>query len=256
MKALIALLFLPTVALAGAFDGTWKMNLASAKVTGKPDVYSLVDGTYTCSSCDPPLIVKADGAEHAVSGHVYYDTAMVKVTGPKSVEVTVKQGGKLVNQSVVTVSDDGQMLTGKYTSYTGAKPITGGYSEKRVAPGPAGSHAVSGSWQGQTMAGDDTSTTIRFRETPDGFAMEWNGQKYEARFDGKQYPLQGDAGKTMVSVKKIDASTIEETDYRQGKTADVIRNVLSKDGKSIAVTDQDVVHGQTTTYTLDKQPGK
>jgi len=82
MKRLVpTLLLVPATALAGsAFDGTWKSNLESVKTTGKPDVYLLADGEYTCSSCSPELKVKADGAEHKVSGHAYYDTVMVKVT--------------------------------------------------------------------------------------------------------------------------------------------------------------------------------
>jgi hypothetical protein len=65
-------------ALAGsAFDGTWRTNLESVKTSGKPDVYLLAGGEYTCSSCSPELKVEADGAEHKVSGHAYYDTVMV-----------------------------------------------------------------------------------------------------------------------------------------------------------------------------------
>src|SRR5215831_13249044 len=96
MKGLIpALLLIPATALAGsAFDGTWKTNLESIKATGKPDMYLLAGGEYTCLSCSPELKVKADGAEHKVSGHAYYDTAMVKVTGSNSDEQVLKQGDK------------------------------------------------------------------------------------------------------------------------------------------------------------------
>ena len=75
------------------------------------------------------LKVKADGAEHAVSGHAYYDTAMVKVLSTT--------------------------LTGKFTNHLGAKTVTGEVVEKRVAPGPPGSHAVSGSWLQQHAAGNE-----------------------------------------------------------------------------------------------------
>jgi hypothetical protein len=34
---------------------------------------------------------------------------------------------------------------------------------------------------------------------------------------------------------------------------DEIHLAAAQDGKTIAVTDKDVAHGQTTTYTLDKQ---
>jgi hypothetical protein len=83
--------------------------------------------------------------------------------------------------------------------------------------------------------------------------MRWNGQSYDAKFDGKEYPVAGDPGKTTVSLKKINNTTVEETDHRQSKVVDEIRLALAKDGSSIAVTDKDVALGQTITYTLEKQ---
>jgi hypothetical protein len=87
----------------------------------------------------------------------------------------------------------------------------------------------------------------------DHFSMEWNGQSYDAKFDGKEYPVTGDPGHTVVTLKRIDDNTVEETDRRNGKVTDEIRIAAAKDGKTIDVTDKDPVHGQTTTYTLEKQ---
>ena len=256
MKIIIAtLLLIPAAAFAGsAFDGTWKTNLESFKVTGKPDVYLLVDGVYTCASCAPELKVPADGKDHAVSGHDYYDTAMVKVTGANSIEMSLKRSGKEVGHIMESVSADGGTLTDKFTDYTGEQVVSGEVSSKRVAAGPAGSHAVSGSWQSQSLSGNDAMVTMQLRMTADGLQWSGNGQHYDAKFDGKQYPVVGDPGKTMVSLKKISDDTIEETDYRQGKVMHVYRSSVSKDGKSIMVTDEDRAHGQVVTYTLDKQP--
>jgi hypothetical protein len=57
----------------------------------------------------------------------------------------------------------------------------------------------------------------------------------------------------MVTVKRLDARTVEETDHRQGKVTDEIRLAAARDGKTIEVTDNDVIHQQVTTYTLEKQ---
>jgi hypothetical protein len=255
MKGLVpALLLLPASALAAsAFDGTWKANQESFKTTGKPDVYLLAGGEYTCSSCSPELKVKADGADHKVSGHAYYDTAMVKVTGPNSDEQVLKLAGKPAMRVVESVSADGNTLTTKVISYAGQQPVTFEATEKRVAPAPAGSHPVSGSWQQEGFKGDDTARTVKYQMTDDGFQMHWNGQSYDAKFDGKEYPVVGDPGGTTVSLKKLSATAVEETDHRQGKVVDEIRLAAAKDGKTIAVTDKDVAHGQTLSYTLDKQ---
>jgi hypothetical protein len=89
--------------------------------------------------------------------------------------------------------------------------------------------------------------------TPDAFTMQWNGQRYDAKFDGKQYAVTGDPGNTKVILKRIDDNTVDETDYRMGKVTDEIHLAAAKDGKTVDVTDKDVQHGQTTTFTLDRQ---
>src|SRR4029077_10066831 len=61
-----ALLLAPAAAIAAsAFDGTWKARMDSVKVTGKPDVFLIAAGPYSCASCDPPVDkLPADGAWH------------------------------------------------------------------------------------------------------------------------------------------------------------------------------------------------
>lgn len=251
-----ALLWVPAAALASsAFDGTWLARMDSIKVTGKPDVYVIADGAYSCSSCDPPVVkLPADGAWHKIAGHDYYDELMVRVVNPKTVEISQRLGGKLAGVDTIQVSADGNTLTGKFTGYQGAQPVTGEYSEKRVGPAPAGAHALSGSWLQDQMSGaNDALRTVAYQMTADQFSMQANGQSYAAKFDGKQYPVAGDPGKTTVTLKKIDDHTVQETDYRQGKVVDEIRLAAAPDGKTVQITDKDLAHGQTTTLTLDKK---
>ena len=88
--------------------------------------------------------------------------------------------------------------------------------------------------------------------TEDQFSMHWNGQSYNAKFDGNKYPVRGDPGNTMVSVKRLNDRTVEQTDHRQGRVTNEIRLAAATDGKTIEVTDNDVIRHQITTYTLDK----
>ena len=145
-------------------------------------------------------------------------------------------------------------LTFKFTNHVGAKTITGESTEKRTAKGPAGSHAISGSWMLDKVNGNDVMRTVRYEMTADGFKMSWNGQSYDAKFDGKEYPITGDPGQTSVTLNKIDDGSVEEIDHRQGKVVDQVRLSASKDGKTVNVTDRDLAHGQTLTYTLERQP--
>src|SRR5579862_9776295 len=168
MRIIIAALLLAPAAVlaASAFDGTWKGRADSVKQTGKPDVFAVADGTYSCSSCTPAIKVKADGSDQKVTGHEYYDTVAVKVVDAHTIERTNKLNGKVTGTGSVTVSADGSTLSGKFTDYTGEKPATGGYTEKRVAPGPAGAHAVSGSWAQDKMTDvNDALATVSYQMT-------------------------------------------------------------------------------------------
>ena len=55
--------------------------------------------------------------------------------------------------------------------------------------------------------------------------------EYSAKFDGKEYPAKTPYGDT-VSVKRIDASTIETTNKKAGKLTVTVTSVVSKDGKT------------------------
>lgn len=257
MKRLLALaLFTPVIALAStAFDGNWMMKLDSIKVSGKPDVYELSNGTFTCSSCVPSWKITADGTEQPISGHAYADHEVIKVIDKSTIEMTDKLAGKTVNDAVISVSADGSKITGKFTNYIGEKPTTGTFTEKRVAAGAAGSHAISGSWMQDSLA--DVSDAMRLsvvKGTDNGIQISWNGQMVDAKFDGKRYAWSNDPGKTMSSFKKISDTEIKEVDHRMGKITDVMTWTVSADGKTMTEIDTDKIHDTKTSMVFDKQP--
>jgi hypothetical protein len=55
--------------------------------------------------------------------------------------------------------------------------------------------------------------------------------EYSAKFDGKDYPAKTPYGDT-VSLKRIDANTIESTNKKDGKVTVTVTTVISKDGKT------------------------
>ena len=255
-RVFVLALLIPTIALAKSpFDGTWKTRLDSYQFSGKPDVYEISNGMYDCKSCAPPYKIKADGTDQPVPDHAYLDQESVKILSASTVQITDKQAGKVTSTLTTTVSADGSKLTSKFTSYVGEKPFSGSFTEKRVGPAAAGAHALSGSWMQDSMADmSDVARTVRLESTPNGLKMIWNGQITDGKFDGKEYPTVGDPGKTMVSLKKVSDTRLEETDRRQGKVFDVIVWTIAADGKSITYEDTDPVHGTKITSVLEKQP--
>jgi hypothetical protein len=230
-------------------------KLDTAKFPTKPDQYSLSNNMYECLTCVPKVAVKADGTDQKVTGHPYYDTVVVQVVNASSVEIIEKKDGKVMFTDTRTVSPDGNTLQEKFSDTTEAKPVTGEVTSTRVSPGAAGSHVVSGAWR--TSKVDSVSNnglTVSYQGTADGLKMsDPNGESYDAKFDGKDYPVEGDPGHTMVSLRRIGADTIEETDKRDGKVVGISHLTVSKDGKSIHIEYTDKLRGRTTAYSMEKQ---
>lgn len=79
------------------------------------------------------------------------------------------------------------------------------------------------------------------------------GDSYDAKFDGKDYPYNGDPGTTSVSLKKIDDNTIEESDKRNGKVITIWRMTVDPDGRTMKLAIQDKIHNSTLSFTATKQ---
>lgn len=56
--------------------------------------------------------------------------------------------------------------------------------------------------------------------------------QYNAKFDGKDYPASGLTGADVVSVRRVDANTIETMEKKDGKVVMLILSKTSKDGKT------------------------
>jgi hypothetical protein len=255
-KFLMFLLFVPGMLFAQSpFDGTWMTKLDTAQFPKKPDSYVINKGVYLCSSCTPKIDVKADGTDQKVTGHPYFDTIAVRVVDDSSIEQTQKKDGKTMYTETDTVSSDGKTMTSKFKDESESKPVTGEVTYSRVSKGPQGAHAMSGSWHVEKVNTiSDNGLTVTYQTTSDGLKMaDPNGATYDAKFDGKDYEVKGDPGHTMVSLKRINANTIEESDKHDGKVDSVVRLTVSPDGKSMNVVYQNKKAGTTTTYKMEKQ---
>jgi hypothetical protein len=254
---LLALLIPAAAAAQSAFDGTWKVDMKTAQFPAKPDTYLLNNGEYECVTCIPPVKVKADGLDHKVTGHSYYDTVAIKILNDRSIEETDKKNGNVVTTATTVVSADGKTAKFEYTdsSDTNGAPVTGKGEATLVKAGPAGSHAISGDWKVSKLDSvSDNALLITYKIEGESLTMsEPTGQSYVAKLDGTEAPFKGDPGLTTVSVKRIDKNTIQETDKRNGKVIFVVRMTISADGKSLAFTSQDVERGTTSKVSATKQ---
>jgi hypothetical protein len=255
----LAAVMLPALAPAqSAFDGTWKIDLNKVDFSKKPDMFLLQNGTYECKTCTPPYTIKADGTDQSVSGHPYFDSVAIKVVNEHAIEETDKKNGKVVSTSTSTISSDGSTLTVVFSDSSnsnGGPPVTGKGEATRVAKGPAGSNAISGSWRTTKLEGlSDNATVLTYKISGDEITMtNPTGQSYTAKLDGTDAPMKGDPGVTSVSVKMMGKGTLEEIDKRGGKVISVQKMTLAADGKSAKISVDDKLQNRTTDFEAMKQ---
>ena len=243
-------------AAVDAISGTWKADLSTVQFDQKPDELLIQNGQYSCKTCTPPVTVPADGAFHPVSGSKYFDSAAVKVVDDHTVTRTAKKADRVTGETTFKVSDDGKTLTGTFTDSTtpNAPPTKGTFVETRVAPGPAGSHAISGSWKPSKVENiNEEALTVTYKLDGDTLHMSSpSGQSYDAKLDGTDTPIKGDIGGTTASVKKVGDNSYEETDKRDGKVVNVATFTVGADGK-MTVTSTDKRNDSTVKYVANKE---
>jgi hypothetical protein len=249
------LLLMATPALAqSAFDGSWKYDLKSGQMSEKPSVMLLQGGMYQCKTCIPPININADGRDQKVSGDPYRDTISIKVVDDRTVDEIGKKNGKVVNTARRTASVDGNTLIIEFTD-SNANPVAGKAEATRVEKGPAGSHAISGSWKttkSPTCCPNGLWVTFRV----EGYSLTMTtptGQSYTAKLDGTEAPFKGDTRATSVLVKGLGNNRLEEIDKRDGDVITVTLMTVSADGKSMIVSTEDKRQGTWSKWIATKQ---
>jgi hypothetical protein len=56
--------------------------------------------------------------------------------------------------------------------------------------------------------------------------------EFNAKFDGKDYPITGVPNADTISAERIDASTLQTTTKKAGQVVMTVRSTVSKDGKT------------------------
>jgi len=101
-------------------------------------------------------------------------------------------------------------------------------AKSKLGPGPVPKSITSTI---ETVGDKTRMTGVRIGS--DGLRTE---AKFSAKLDGKDYPIQGSANAETVSLKRIDARTVERTDKRSGKVVETSTTVFSADGKTSTTT--------------------
>jgi hypothetical protein len=242
------LLLLPVLAWAQSpFDGTWMGDLKGSIVNQDIQMPLTIleqNGTFQYSDIN----VKADGTDQPTPKSQAFDAVAVKVVDDKTVEVVGKKGGKVVELIKFISSPDSKMSTVEVTlHFDDSKPqATQTMTFIRIAAGPSGAHPVSGTWKPQTYI---ESHAVTYKSSPDGLIMSApDGKSFDAKFDGKDYPIKGGIAGMTVSLAKVNDHTIIETDKVGEKIIEVSTMTVSADGKTLTVKSESKELGRTTMF--------
>lgn len=240
------------------FTGTWHSRSMAA--SGQVYKTEVRNGIYTCSPCaDPVDKMPVDGADHKVPNSP--DTFSIRTVGSKGIEVARKSNGKIISRTIRMVSDDGRRL-----DILTLQDLPGGDAawfldkRERVGEPESGAHPISGSWKNVSLEGSpNTLPTFSYEQTTAGMKMSDLSSGsisvvYDARFDGKDYPMSGGPDGATVTLRRINDRTIEEIWKQKGVEITRARMVISADGKTLTQTN---FHGTEQTgapQVSDRQP--
>jgi len=72
--------------------------------------------------------------------------------------------------------------------------------------------------------------------------------EFTAKYDGKDYPVNGDPVRDAVSIRKIDDYNFDVTNKKAGKVVNTVRAAYARDGKSRTMTTTSInARGEKTT---------
>jgi hypothetical protein len=232
------------------FDGTWIIDSDATQLPQKPFVLVLANGLFGPAGQQ----IRADGTDQKVPETGYWGTVNVRIVDDRRVEIISKKAGKTMFTELDTVSADSKTLTQVVNDTTEAQAVTIETVSKRLERGPDGSHALSGSWQAYKVNRSKSGSVITYRCTVDGFTAKTPlGEGFDAKFDGKYYPVEDDPAHTMVMLKQLDSNTVEQTSKRDGKIVSVLRLTVAPDGKTIHATYENKEDSTTTRSEMRKQ---
>jgi hypothetical protein len=249
---LIFLLALPALAFGQSpFDGTWVLD---PSIPEKPVEYLLAGGTFHCSGCIVNVDVKADGLNHKVPAADYFDTINVQALDSHAVEIIAKKAGKTMLAEFDAISPDRDTLTQVVKDTTEAETVTTETMYYRISQGPADTHLISGSWRAYLIHRSSNGSSITYKCTPQGFSGETPlGEKFDAKFDGKFYPVEDDPGQTMVAAELLAPNEVLLTHKRKEKIVSTSHMTADPDGKTIHVVFENKDAGTTTRFDFHRQ---
>lgn len=254
MKRLACIAFAAAATLAAAdvtaFNGTWKFNPQKSKLVGETfTIKQGADGMLVQSAGSMETKFKIDGKD--------YDTPMGYTVawqdaGKDAWTTTVKLNGKPLFNDRVELSSDQKTLT---RTSEGKRPNGEEFKESARYTRVGGGSGLAGTWRSEKV--DTPAETLTIQSSADDVTMTYPGWNatVTAKFDGKGHSITGPTVPPglAVTVKPVNAKTIDTETLKDGKPIAKSRMQISADGKTLTETATMAGQKQSVMYVYDKE---
>jgi hypothetical protein len=236
----LALLGLVAAIQLGAADpriGSWTLVSAQSALDppNKISITSLHDGVHVVISGDTHVdfTAKWDGHQTSVQGNPAFNQVELRRINKHQAEVKEKKDGAIVATVRDKLSSDGRELTITTSEKGRANKIT---VWTRSGGKKAADNLFAGEWT-QDLSKTRLRQGLVLKIEEDGTeGVRVSGEfSYTARFDGKEYDLKNSRNDT-VTLKLVDAHTVDAIYRRGDQVAQRDRSVVSADGQQMTQT--------------------
>jgi hypothetical protein len=257
----IALSALPLASMASTpFAGTWIVDPQLTEFSSMlPFGLSIEHGIYKRTSCAVSDEVRADGAEHAVTGDPLVDAMSVHIVDERTVDVVQQAKGVVIWRGWYGVARDQRSMTLRFEDDRAARSVTGSILFERLGEPGSGMHALTGSWRASRMLDLSTSgRTLTFEDTDNGLIMNASdGRSFNNIFGdrgGETAPLHGYLDGATVWVSRRAPNKLQINRSQNGTLVEFTIGTVSADGQQMQLGQLDELCQAKTTWVLHKQP--
>jgi hypothetical protein len=236
MKMLALTLILAGSALPGSVlaadprTGTWKYVSGNSAISPTRDfMIEAAPSGYTIT--DPGgkrATAQLDGKDYPVPNDPDTDETSMKRGAGQSLEVSLKKGGKLLVILVLTASGNGKEVALRQGNTSEIWTRVGGSSDR---------DPLSGTW---TLDEERSypGAVMKFQPVGEnGVQSTWqDGSQCTAEFDGQEHQCAGAGNPETITLKMIDARTVEELRKGRGFGMETARFVVSPDDRRLTIT--------------------
>ncbi len=241
LKRLFLLLLVVAIATTklhganGSFVGQWKLNPEKSTMHDQMKVAPAGANRYAFDFGGGPEFIIANGTDQSgLEG----STLAVTAEAPRVWRVVRKKNGRMQISAIWTLSPDGNSLRDDFTGYP---PNASSFTIHYIYTPIGGASGFTAVWDSTSEKPGRVEIEVQpYKSNGLSFINQAQHTAKNMNFDGKDYPVKDantPAG-SMSSARRVNASTLEFTEKRNGKVADKQHIQLSPDGKTLTMTIQ------------------